>query len=48
MLVAWLAFKGTIFTQLRRPGDHGHLRDVRPISFAPPVFTGFAIIGLQI
>ena len=29
---------------LRRPGDRGHLRDFRPVGFAPPVFTGFAFV----
>ena len=27
---------------LRRPGNHGHECDGRPVGFASPVFTGFA------
>ena len=33
---------------LRRPGNPGHLRDVRPVGFASPAFAGFAVIGQTI
>ena len=35
----------TNFMIFRRPGNHRHLRDFRPVGFASPAFTGFAIIG---
>ena len=34
-----------IVCHLWRPGNHGHFRDGRPVGFASPAFTGFAIIG---
>jgi hypothetical protein len=32
---------------LRRPGDHGHFCDCRPVGFASPDFTGFAFFRLH-
>jgi hypothetical protein len=44
---AWFCIRLALIrsvSYLRQPGDHSHLLDFRPVGFASPAFTRFAII----